>query len=173
MPDLSHDELRQGAEHLGYEWAMLLGARETNWHKLTSTSPLQGLANQHGRTEITLLHARTIYEFLFFTEASRFKDDVRATHFLHGADRTQWEVDRDNLAKRYCPTVRDDLGRLNKRLFHLSYLRADLEKGWDPEQIVSELKAAFRYFCTLLASELLLIYEGLLAHEVDPTSFEA
>jgi hypothetical protein len=173
MPDLSHDELRQAAEHLGYEWAMLLGARQADWHKLASSTAVQRMANNHGRTEVTLLHTRTIYEFLFFSGTFRYPDDVRATHFLRGADRATWEQDRLILAQRFCPSLTANWERLNKKLFHLSYKRHELETGWEPDRIVSELKAAFRHLCKLLGSELLLIHEGLLLHEVDPNALLA
>ncbi len=171
MPPFTQDQLREAAKHLGYEWAMLLGARHTDWHKLQTSDPLQGRANQHARVEVMLLHTRVIYEFLFGTRTPQHPDDVRAADYLPGTLKSDWERDRASLRKTLCPSIERDMDRLNKRLFHLSYERIDLPTGWDPDVAIKELKAAFRHYWGLFTehhTQLVMIHEGLLCHLIDP-----
>lgn len=170
MPTFTQDQLRKAAHHLGYEWAMLLGARHTDWHKLPATDPVQKIANENARVEIMLLHTRVMYEFLFGVRSNQHPDDMRAFDYLHGAVKDDWQLNRTTLAKKLCPSIDKDWDRLNKRLFHLSYQRIDLQTGWDPDIVIRELKAGFRQFCSLLngGPELVLIHEGLVLSSVDP-----
>lgn len=161
------EQLQDGANHLGYEWAILLGVRLTDWHKIPSANPLERLVNEHGRTEITLLHARIIFEFLF--GPAHHDDDVNAAHYLKGSVRDTWTLSRAVLAATYCPSLVKEWKRLNKLLFHLSYERSVRETGWEPEVILKELKEAFRYFGSLVEmGELLMLHMGLMEYDVNP-----
>jgi len=62
-------ELREFAHDIGYEWAMVLGASETDWHKivdvLAERAPLRAVHN-YARTELVWLHARNLHDFPIF-----------------------------------------------------------------------------------------------------------
>jgi len=145
-------ELAEAAKHISYEWGMLRGAAESDWHRLPVTAgSFQKLINSNARTELVLLHARLLYDFLFtFSDDG---DDVQAPDFLEGAAATNWRKDRPRLAKTYCPILTKDRRRLNKRLFHLSYKRETLPKGWDMRGIVAELSNALQYFKSQLSPQ--------------------
>lgn len=171
MPPFTQDQLHEAAKHLGYEWAMLLGARDSDWDRLPASNPVQKIANDHARTEVILLHTRVIYEFLFLRRSPQHPDDVRAFDYLSGNAKDDWEINHVTLVKKLCPTIEKDWDRLNKKLFHLSYERIQLPDGWKHDVVIGELKAAFKHFCEHFNGnhgELLMIHEGLLLYLIDP-----
>jgi len=145
-------ELKKAAAHIGYEWRMLQGAVESDWHQFSvAAGSHQELCNAHARTELVLLHARLLYDFLFTFSDS--PDDIQASDFLEGAAMREWCKRRKRLATTYCPVLTNHRKRLNKRLFHLSYQRDTLPKGWDTIAIVTELCKALQFFKSQLSQK--------------------
>jgi hypothetical protein len=121
------ETLHKIAHHIGYEWAMLLGAAATSWHsqdtiralKVSERNPLR-VVHLHARTELVWLHARALHDCLF---KPRRGDDVEVDLFLDAHARTQWNNRNDLIAEHLCPTVHEVVkhqGRANKKLFHLT-----------------------------------------------------
>lgn len=149
------------AGHIGYEWAMLLGAAESDWNdpglkNKTPPYPItpRAIANECARTELVLLHGRALFHFLFVYNKAQFPDALNALDFLEPPESGQWEKDaRDanrkrpnGRALRLCPKMTADRDRANKRIFHLSVERESLPLGWEYPVVVRELTLAFREF---------------------------
>lgn len=167
----TNSDLENAAGHVGYEWAMLLGSRQSDWHKLPAHSDsFKDLANKHARTEVVLLHARLLHDFLF--RPPDHSDDVSAVDFLENGAAQEWESDRENLKHKFCPYIQTEFSRLNKRLFHLSYDRAQLDESWKLDTVINELADAFRYFCEkLTAARYKLFHRGISTRSSDTFPF--
>jgi hypothetical protein len=127
---------------------MLLGACDTDWHKQApqaKRSPLRAV-HLYSRTELVWLHARVLYGFLFMPPKRR--DDLSIRCFLDGQAAKDWTSKVDLQPKRLCPTVDsecENLGRANKKLFHLTEVRLWDRNGLpDYNKARGELQAALR-----------------------------
>lgn len=165
-PKTIDERLKVAASHLGYEWAMRVGGRHADWHKQPAADRQVNLAGQHASTEVVLLHARLLFEFLTKDRGHRDKhgrhligardvDNVRAIDLLDPGTgglpgpMEEWESRR----KAVCPYLRGEMERLNQRLSHLSYAREVQDEGWDKVRIIREMREALRTWLALLPQE--------------------
>lgn len=152
MSQKSPDELRNIAHHIGYEWAMLLGACDTEWHKignLRRRSPLR-VVHEHARTELVWLHARVLYDFLF----KQGQGTVQVIEFLEPKKCREWRREKHWKPEILCEEVHSNVGRANQKLFHLLKGRLGDTEGLPEYTIVrSELTRAFSSVCTLMADD--------------------
>jgi hypothetical protein len=142
------EKLSEIAHDIGYEWAMLLGAAETDWHldvpNMPERNPLR-VVHLHARTELVWLHARVLHDCLF--KEPRRPDDVSVLPFLDNPARTDWNNTNNLRPEHLCPTVHKVVkswGRANKKLFHLTTARQTHKTGLPPYTIArDELRHAF------------------------------
>jgi hypothetical protein len=148
-------ELKSIAHHIGYEWAMLLGAANTEWHKsppeVHEKNPLLAI-HLHARTELVWLHARVLYGFLFVkNRKSRPTDkheNLMVVDFLDDRAMQEWGNANGLRAVDLCPTVMAQAvagGLANTKLMHATDVRIT-----DPNSLpaytiaIDELTLAFK-----------------------------
>ncbi len=88
-----------------------------------------------------LLHARVLHDFLIRRPR---QDDVSACHFFD--DASHWRT----VSSDMCPYMRENMGRLNKKLAHLTYSRQTEDEQWDFYVIRDEVSHAWRTFLDAL-----------------------
>jgi hypothetical protein len=138
------NELHQIAHHIGYEWAMFLGATETSWHEHAPEAPRAPLhvVHKHARTELVWLHARILFDFLF--KFKRRKNDLYVGDFLEGDAFKDWYREERWTAPKMCKVVDSNVERANKKLFHPTRRRLKDSCGLPDYTIVrDELRSAF------------------------------
>ena len=124
--------LEEIAHHIGYEWAMMLGACQTEWHveksigalNVSKRDPLR-VVHLHSRTELVWLHARVLYGFLF-VESQRYKDDLRVKEFLTEPNRSKWNRKSGFCAEDLCHVLKSQCvqgGGINAKIMHATTLR--------------------------------------------------
>jgi hypothetical protein len=174
-------DLREIANKIGYEWAMLLGACETNWHTdipalvVSKRDPLR-VVHKCARTELVWLHARVLHGCLFnkpriFNKPGN--DDLFITLFLDPPASADWNFKSDLRPEYLCPTVAKMVergGRANKKLFHLTAARLTDVDGL-PEYTIAreELRRAFSACYNLMTGDKRDAFREGLDNECDVT----
>ena len=170
-PARSDDELKQGASYVGYEWAVMAGARLVDWHKdVPEDKSFHAIVSHSARTELILLHARALYDFLFYPTPR--DDDVISIDVLGVNNARTWEDNRGNNCQKLCPILNQNRDRIHKMLAHLSYDRKKLKEkdGPHPDVIERELIAAFKEFWSLMEPNYQNLFKGGL-HEASSEHF--
>jgi len=162
---MTADELKAIAGRIGYEWAMFLGACETDWHRHAPDAlrePLR-VVHLHARTELVWLHARGLYDFVF--RRSRRKGDLDIGEFLEGNAAIDWKA-RD--AADICPSVDSNIERANTKLFHPTMVRLTDMRGL-PDYITvrNELRLAYSKAYRLMIGEKMKLFRDGLNDEWD------
>lgn len=134
---------------VAYEILMFRGSvRELQTHKIRFFKCLL--------YDAILLHARTIYEFMFSHECSecrkhnkncnKHKNDARACQFFNSSE--QWKPDKSKL----CPylSIAPNIRRINRALAHISYDRINGRYQWPIADISSDIETIFEYFLNQL-----------------------
>jgi len=136
-------QLREVAEIIGYEWAMLLGASDSDWnraYKEADHTPI-AVVHSHARTELVWLHGRCLYDCLF--KNGRMADDVSIPLLFLTEDRRR-EWTNLSWAASVCPVMTDAYGRSNKKLFHVTLKRLEDKTGLPAyKDVKRELRGAF------------------------------
>jgi hypothetical protein len=127
----------QVAKLVCYEMKMFEWILDSMRHHRHATLPEKNL-----RLEGLLLHARTLMDFLISSGTN--SRDILAKHFLEDED--AWIAK----SKPLFTQLREDRGRINKKLAHLSYRRLDLKQGWDDALIAAEVRDGWHEFVASL-----------------------
>ena len=136
-----HRDAKEIAPKVEYDWDMFVYFSERIKReylaadKRTKNLLLEGF----------LLHARILYDFLVKSPCR--EDDVSATHFFD--DASEWCTVRSD----FCPYLRENKTRLNKKLAHLTYSRLTEEEEWEDGTIFDEIFRAWHTFLEKLPED--------------------
>jgi hypothetical protein len=145
-----NERLFKIANRVGYEWAMLLGACNTEWHETVNLPQPLRVVHEHARTELVWLHARVLYDFLF----KQGKGTLRATEFLEPKASREWRREKCWKPVTLCEQVHSNIDRSNQKLFHLLKGRLTDTVGLPKYTVVrNELTRAFSSLYTLMTVE--------------------
>jgi hypothetical protein len=163
-------ELREFAHHIGYEWAMLLGASETDWHKtvdaLDKRAPLRAV-HKYATTELVWLHARNLYDFLFKRGK---KNCLYVGDFLEAKAAEDWKSEKRWRPAALCPEVTSNMVRAHEKLFHPNKKRRGDDRGLPaPQTVCDELRSAFSKAYGLMVGDKRDVFLAGLDHEWDVT----
>jgi hypothetical protein len=137
--------LRKTAGVIAYEWAMLLGASDSNWHHLKVPAGPLAVVHAHARVELVWVHGRCLYDFLFKQKKNRKVDDLYVGAFLEGDAARKWNVEKEFHPHPLCTKVAGNIERANKKLFHPTERRFTDAWGLPGLDVVrKELSHAFR-----------------------------
>ena len=135
-----HPDAKKIAPKAEYEWDMFVYLSE----RIKSEYPTADKPTKNFLTEVYLLHARVLYDFLLRPPKD---DDVSATHFFD--DASEWCTVRSD----FCPYLRENMTRVNKKLTHLTYSRLTEDEIWDHDAIRDEISHAWRTFLEMLPED--------------------
>jgi len=151
------EKLRQGAKSVNYEIKMLLG---TMTYRSDPLDPI--MSNMI--LESFLVHVRNLFEFLF-KRMEKHGDEVRSAQFITDDDKNKiWRVKQ----KEFEDILQDEMGRIHKRLAHISYDRDSCDRGWVKVNLVIELRNMMQSFINHVPEDKKRWFEidGLLKFEI-------
>ena len=145
----TESELQEGAGFISYEYLMLAEAARLWVNQGLSEYSSAVKLKRRMATDVFLLHARNLINFLSPTESAKMNDDVVATDY-----NASWTCSKDS---RFAgKSISEWRQQINKLLSHVTYERTTLirEGGperWPIETIHQAIEARFGAFLATLS----------------------